>query len=73
MTANKSGHVFAYAETKLNRKETTFRDLSWQDMFSLIARMNDAIDHAPSDDDDDDDVDHEIRFWKRKAEEIDKF
>ena len=71
MAANKSGHVFAYAETKSNRKETTFRDLSWQDMFPLIARMNDAIDHDTSDDDDDY-VDHEIRFWKRETEEFDK-
>ena len=68
MTANKSGHVFAYAETELNRKETTFRDLSWEAMFPLIARMNDAIDHDTSDDDDDDYVDHEILFWKRETE-----
>ena len=28
----------------------TFRDLSWVAMFPLIAKINNAIDHVPSDD-----------------------
>ena len=43
-------HVFAYAEIALNRKETTFRDLSCVAMFPLIATINNAIDYDPSDD-----------------------
>ena len=47
---NNTEHVFAYAEIALNRKYTTFRNLSWCDMFPLIAKINNATDYAPSDD-----------------------
>jgi hypothetical protein len=48
-------HVFAYAEKKLNRKERTFRKLSWQQVLPLIVRINNEIDHPESDDDSSDD------------------
>ena len=47
---NNTEHVFAYAEIALNRKDTTIRNLRWCDMFPLIAKFNNAMDYAPSDD-----------------------
>ena len=51
MTQHKSKHVLAYAEEKLNRTDTTFRDLSVVDVFPAIVELNNMADHAPSDDD----------------------
>ena len=51
MTQHKSKHVLAYAEEKLNRTNTTFRDLSVVDVFPALVELNNMADHAPSDDD----------------------
>ena len=51
MAKHKSKHVLAYAEAKLKRTDTTFRDLSVDDVFPVIMELNNMADHAPSDDD----------------------
>ena len=51
MAKHKSKHVLAHAEAKLNRTDTTFRDLSVDDVFPVIVELNNMADHAPSDDD----------------------
>ena len=51
MTKHKSKHVLAYAEAKLKRTDTTFRDLSVDDVFPVIVELSNMADHAPSDDD----------------------
>ena len=48
MMANNSEHIMAYAEAKLNKKDTTFRDMSWVDVFPLIVKLNNMADHASS-------------------------
>ena len=51
MAKHKSKHVLAHAEAKLKRTDTTFRDLSADDVFPVIMELNNMADHAPSDDD----------------------
>ena len=51
MAKHKSKHVLAHAEVKLKRTDTTFRDLSVDDLFPVIMELNNMADHAPSDDD----------------------
>ena len=51
MAKHKSKHVLAHAEAKLKRTDTTFRDLSVDDVFPIIVELNNMADHAPSDDD----------------------
>ncbi len=51
MTEHNSKHVLAYAEEKLKRTNTTFRDLTVSDVFPIIMEFNNMVDHAPSDDD----------------------
>ena len=51
MAKHKSKHVLAYAEAKLKRTDTTFRDLSVDDVFPVIVELSNMADHAPSDDD----------------------
>ena len=53
MRESNSKHVLAYAEKKLKRTDTTFRDLSAWDVFPAIQELNNMADHAPSGSDDD--------------------
>jgi len=54
---HKSKHIFAYAEKALNRKELTYRKLSWLQVLPLINEVNKEIKNQSRDDDTSDESD----------------
>jgi len=49
MSLSRQPHLMEYVENKLQRKDTTFRDMSCEDVFPLIIELNGIANHPYSD------------------------
>ena len=55
MRSSRQPHLMAYVEYTLNRKESTFRNMSVKEVFPLVIQLNEIANHQYSDDDSDSD------------------